>query len=123
KALPVQLNVIPDPGTTVVGRVVDTSGNLVAGAIVSTFGGRSSSTAADGSFSITQVPTVLGNIAVTATFTQPDGSILKGISAPATPVPLTITRVGTITVVPVPVITSLSRKSALAGTQVTFHLT
>lgn len=120
-ALPVQLKVIPDPGTTVVGKVVDVDGNPVAGATVSTIGGRSSITGSDGSFSITQVPTVLGNITVTAIFTQLDGSILKGISAPAGPVALAITQAGTITVVPVPVITSLSRKSALAGTQVTFH--
>ncbi len=122
KALPVQLNVIPDPGTTAIGRVVDVASNPLAGASVTTFGDRSGFTASDGSFSITQVPTVLGNIAVTATFTQPDGSILKGISAPANPVPLGTTQVGTITAVPVPVITSLSRKSALAGTQVTFHV-
>jgi hypothetical protein len=122
-ALPVQLNVIPDPGTTAIGQVVDVASNPLAGASVTTFGGRSAVTASDGSFSITQVPTVLGNIAVTATFTQPDGSILKGISAPATPVPLGTTQVGTIIVVPVPVITLLSRKAALAGTQVTFHVT
>jgi len=122
-ALPVQLNVIPDPGTTVVGTVFNVGGNPVAGAAVSTFGGRSSTTGSDGSFSIIQVPTVLGNIAVTATFVQPDGSLLKGVSAPATPVALGITQVGTITVVPVPVIISLSRKSALAGTQITFHVT
>jgi hypothetical protein len=122
-ALPMQLNVIPDPGTTAIGRVVDVASNPLAGASVTTFGGRSAFTASDGSFSITQVPTVLGNIAVTATFTQPDGSILKGISTPAIPVPLGTTQVGTITVVPVPVITLLSRKSALAGTQVMFHVT
>lgn len=122
-ALPVQLNVIPDPGTTAIGRVVDVAGNPLAGASVTTFGNRSSVTASDGSFSITQVPTVLGNIVVTATFAQPDGSILKGISTPAAPTPLGTTQVGTITVVPVPVITFLSRKSALAGTQVTFHIT
>jgi hypothetical protein len=123
KALPVQLNIIPDPGTTVVGRVVDVSGNPLARAAVSTFGGRSSITGSDGSFSITQVPTVLGNIAVTATFVQSDGSILKGISAATAPVTLGTTQVGTITVVPVPVITSMSRKSALADTQVMFHIT
>jgi len=122
-ALPVQLHVIPDPGTTVVGRVVDVSGNPLGGANVSTFGGRSALTDSDGSFSITQVPTVLGNIAVTAIFIQPDGSTLKGISLPASPIPFGITQAGTITVVPVPVITTLSRKSALAGSQVTFHLT
>jgi len=94
-ALPVQLNIIPDPGTTVVGRVVDSNGNPVAGATVSTLGSRSAITLADGSFSITQIPTVLGNIVATVSFVTPDGTILGGASSPAAPVPFGITRVNT----------------------------
>jgi len=100
RALPVQLNVIPDPGTTVVGKVVDVAGNPVAGATVSTFGGRSAVTGVDGSFSITQVPTVLGNIVVTATFTDVDGTFRKGDSAPTPPVPLGITTINSCAATP-----------------------
>ena len=94
-ALPVQLNVIPDPGTTVVGRVVDANGNPVAGATVTTLGSRSAITLSDGSFTITQVPTVLGNIVATVNFVAPDGTILGGASSPAAPVPFGTTRVNT----------------------------
>jgi len=63
----VVVNVIPDPGTTVVGRVLDKNANPVAGATVTTVGGKSSTTVADGTFSISGVQTVLGPISVTAT--------------------------------------------------------
>ncbi len=115
----VQLQVIPDPGTTVTGRVVDSGGSPVSGATVTTLGSRSSTTAADGSFSIAQVPTVAGNIQVTATFITLSGATLAGQSITVPPIRLGLTNVGTITVVPYPVITSISPKSALAGNLVT----
>jgi hypothetical protein len=115
----IQLQVIPDPGTTVTGRVVDSGGIPVSGATVSTIGSRSSATAADGSFSITQVPTVVGNVQVTATFITSSNTTLAGQSITVPPVRLGITNVGTIMIVPYPVITSISPKSALAGNQLT----
>lgn len=61
------VNVIPDPGTTVNGRVLTASGQPVAGASVSVFDSFTAQTAADGTFSIPNVPTVKGNISVKAT--------------------------------------------------------
>src|SRR5262249_6825316 len=52
----VTVSVVPDPGTTVVGRVIDTQGLPVAGATVSVLS-HSSQTAPDGTFSIPDVPT------------------------------------------------------------------
>ena len=66
RAAEVHINVIPDPLTTVVGRVIDRTLNPLAGATVTTTGGLSAITASDGSFSIANERTVLGNIAVTA---------------------------------------------------------
>jgi hypothetical protein len=65
----VVVNVIPDPGTTVVGRVLDKNQNPVAGATVTTVGGKSSTTGSSGTFSISGVATVLGAISVNATAT------------------------------------------------------
>lgn len=95
----VQINVIPDPLTTVTGRVVD--GNLMplAGASVSVLG-RTSSTGADGRFTISSVPTVQGNLVVLATFSPPSGPPLTGTSAPTAPVQGGTTNVGDIAVVP-----------------------
>jgi hypothetical protein len=114
----VTVAVIPDPGTTVIGRVVDASGNPVAGATVSvTPGTRSSTTVSDGSFSITQAPTVQGSLQVTATFLTSSGVTLAGVSITVPPVTLGTTNAGTISVLPVPKI--VSPLSALAGSQVT----
>ena len=115
----IQIQVIPDPGTTVTGRVVDGGGNPVGGATVSTLGALTATTASDGTFSITQAPTVAGNIQVTATFITPSGTTLAGLSITQPPVRSGITNVGTITVVPFPVVTSISPKSALAGSPLT----
>ncbi len=93
-------NMILDPGTTVGGRVVDGNGNPVAGATVTTNGGRSALSVADGSFSISSVPTILGNIVVNVTFTSSNGTRLAGFSGPALPVPSGVTTVGSSCVVP-----------------------
>src|SRR5262249_52995864 len=58
-AADVTINVIPDPLTTVVGRVIDRQGNPVVGATV-TSGGQASITGSDGAFSIAGVPTISG---------------------------------------------------------------
>ena len=91
----VRLSVIADPLTTVTGRVVDKSASPLAGANVSTLG-RAAVTGPDGTFSIAGVPTVQGNLAVSASFTQPDGRKLVGSSAAFPPVPSGTTSVGDI---------------------------
>jgi DNA-binding beta-propeller fold protein YncE len=93
----VAVNVIPDPLTTVVGRVLKEDSTPLAGASVSVLG-RTGATAADGTFSIANVPTIQGNLVVKATFTQQDGKILNGVSASFPPVPGGTTNVGDIVV-------------------------
>ena len=91
----VTINVIPDPGTTVIGSVVDLNQNPVAGATVTVLGGLTTKTAADGSFTFTNVPTVAGSIFATATGTV-NGVLLGGSSAVVAPVRGGTTNVGTI---------------------------
>jgi YVTN family beta-propeller protein len=91
----VVINVIPDPGTTVTGRVLDKTQTPVAGATVTTVGGKSSTTAADGTFSISGVPTVRGNISVRAVGTV-NGVSRSGSSASVPPVAKGTTNVGDI---------------------------
>jgi hypothetical protein len=91
----VTVNVIPDPGTTVTGTVVDTNHNPVAGATVTTAGGLSGTTQADGTFSIPDVPTVSITIVVNATETV-NGVSLRGTSIAVPPVRAGTTNVGTI---------------------------
>lgn len=88
----INITVIPDPGTTVTGRVVDKTGQPIAGADVTTFSLHSVSDN-NGLFSISGVPTVQGNIAVTATAVI-NGETLQGTSAVISPVPNGITDVG-----------------------------
>ncbi|PYR74373.1 MAG: hypothetical protein DMF87_22970 [Acidobacteria bacterium] len=92
----VVVNVIPDPGTTVTGRVIDMNGAGVGGAIVSTFS-RTSTTANDGTFSIPGVATVLGNIVVTASATI-NGTLQTGLSGSFAPVVGGTTDVGNVVV-------------------------
>jgi hypothetical protein len=92
----VTITVIPDPLTTVIGMVVDTEGNPVGGVTVSTVGGHSGVTLSDGSFSIPGVSTIVGSIQVRATFTTADGMVLKGASAPVSPIRAGTTDVGQI---------------------------
>ena len=108
--------VIPDPLTTVKGQVSTKAGIAVSGATVSALG-ISGSTASDGTFSIPGVPTIRGPIIVDATGIVA-GVKLAGSSAPTPPVTGGITNVGIIQVGPRPLLTSLSPKSALAGTAV-----
>jgi hypothetical protein len=93
----VQLNVVPDPRTTVIGRVLDANSNPVQGATVTTNGQQSSTTGADGTFSIPGVPTILGNIVVGASATV-NGEQLRGSSAAFAPVPGGQTNVGDVIV-------------------------
>lgn len=91
----VVVNVIPDPKTTVVGRVLDADANPLAGAAVTTNTLHTAVTNADGTFSIAGVPTILGNISVTASATV-DGKQLRGASASFAPVPGGTVNVGDI---------------------------
>jgi hypothetical protein len=85
-AQPVTVTVIPDPGTTVAGSVLDAERNPVEGAALSTNGGVTGVSLADGSFSLPGVPTILGAITVHATALI-DGSEASGISQAVAPVP------------------------------------
>jgi YVTN family beta-propeller protein len=91
----VLVNVIPDPGTTVIGRVLDKNQNPVAGATVTTAGGKSSTAGADGRFSISGVPTVQGSVSVRAVGTV-NGTSRSGNSASVSPVVGGTTDVGNI---------------------------
>ncbi len=88
------INVIPDPLTTVTGRVVDEEGAPVAGATVSVLG-RSATTGPDGRFTIPGVPTVQPTLIVRASLNR-DGTVLTGFSAPMAPVRGGTTAVGDI---------------------------
>jgi len=94
-ATSVPVNVIPDPLTTVNGRVVDEGLTPLLGANVSVLG-RTGVTGAGGTFSIPNVPTIQGNLVVNATFTQQNTTVLTGASAPTPPVLGGTTNVGDI---------------------------
>ena len=94
RAADVVLNLVPDPLTTVTGRVLTEQGATVSGATVTAFS-RSAVTRADGTFSIPGVPTILGNVAVTATATI-DGVLVTRKSASVAPVVGGMTDVGEI---------------------------
>lgn len=94
----VTIKVIPDPGTTVTGSVVDSTNTAVPGATVTTLGNHQAVTAPDGTFSIPGVPTAQGNITVSASVTLGGGQSLSGSSGAVPPVPGGVTNVGTITV-------------------------
>jgi hypothetical protein len=90
------VSVIPDPLTTVTGRVVDGNGQGIANAAVSC-SGLTGSTDAVGAFSIPGVPTVAGRIGCGAQAVV-GGELLAGTSASAPAVLGGITAVGDITV-------------------------
>jgi Tol biopolymer transport system component len=94
----VVLNVIPDPGTTADGVVVDASAAPVAGATV-TCDGVGGTSGADGHFSIAGIPTVHGKLRCTAVRATPPPT-LTGRSSPVAPVRGGVTDVGTITIAP-----------------------
>ncbi|MEE9297086.1 MAG: Ig-like domain-containing protein [Phycisphaerae bacterium] len=94
---PVTINIIPDPGTTVVGTVRDLNESPVAGATLTTNGNVVGLSEADGTFSLANVPTILGDIIVQATV-EVEGVMLNGRSAPVPPVAEGVTDVGVIVV-------------------------
>ena len=89
----VVVNVIPDPKTTVTGRVVDRDGNPLAGATVTCLG-VVGTTDANGDFSIADVATIHGPIVCSVSATVDGVSYFGRISAP-------FVRGGTTTVGPV----------------------
>jgi hypothetical protein len=91
----VQVNIIPDPGTNVTGRVVDVNQLPVPAAAVSVDAQHTATTAVDGTFSIPNVPTINGNIVVHASAIV-NGVNLVGSSTPVPPVPGGTTNVGDI---------------------------
>jgi YD repeat-containing protein len=93
------LAVIPDPGTTVAGRILDSSGQPVSGASIKVFE-QSVVSRPDGTFTIASVPTIRGPILVYAEL-QVAGLILRGESVVVLPVAGETTDVGTITLRPV----------------------
>lgn len=95
----VVINVLPDPLTTVAGRIVDKAGNPVAGAKVTASSGLSGTTAEDGTFSIPGLPTIRGAVGVSASKTVA-GALLNGRSGPKEPVPGGVTEVGDVVIRP-----------------------
>src|SRR6185295_671260 len=97
-AADVVVQVIPDPGTTVVGLVTDPAGNPIAGATAEAFGNQAT-TGSDGTFSILGVPTVRGPIIVQVSKLFGADPITAS-SVEAEPIPGGTTDVGTIVLVP-----------------------
>ncbi|MBE7500736.1 MAG: Ig-like domain-containing protein [Verrucomicrobiales bacterium] len=89
----VPLNVVADPGTAVVGRVLDEAGDPVEGATAVVFENSTGISSADGRFSIPGVSTIRGNIVVGATATVGE-VLLSGSSGPMPPVVGGVTDVG-----------------------------
>jgi hypothetical protein len=113
----VVLQVIPDPLTSAIGRVLTSTGTPVAGATVSAFT-KSAISTADGTFTLSGLPTIKGPIAVLATATV-QSTTVSGLSTATPPVAGGVTNVGDIRLFPKPVITGLKQKGVLAGTVVT----
>ena len=96
-AVDVPVLVAPDPLTTITGRVTSIDGVALVGAAVTAPGGRTTTTDADGRFTITSVPTVLGNLFASFTYTGTD--TLTGTSTAVAPVRGGTTDLGTTTLV------------------------
>jgi|GEM_PF-1401643 len=90
----VVINVIPDPNTTVTGRVLDNGGFPVSGATVTTNFGQTALTITDGTFQIMDVPTIQGSVTVMASYTNQNGEVFQATSAPVTPIPYGTVSVG-----------------------------
>ncbi|MEO8678073.1 MAG: Ig-like domain-containing protein [Vicinamibacterales bacterium] len=90
----VTVSVIPDPLTTVIGRVLDQAGQPVVGADVRVLG-HATVTGSDGRFTMAGVPTVQPLMTVRASLTQ-GATVLTGFSAATPPVRGGTTDVGDI---------------------------
>ena len=95
-AAPVIVTAINDPLTTAQGTIVDSNNSAVAGANV-LCQGKSAVSAADGTFGVAGLSTILGPIQCTATATI-SGAPEAGVSGSINPVAGGITKIGTIIV-------------------------
>lgn len=89
------MSVIPDPGTTVSGRVVLESGSGAGGAIVAC-SGHTATSLSDGTFSVPGVPTITGIVRCTANYNSPTGIPFTGVSASVNAIPGGTTNAGNI---------------------------
>ncbi|WP_096894906.1 Ig-like domain-containing protein [Candidatus Scalindua japonica] len=89
------VTVIPDPLTTILGSLVDINGGPMGGVTVTTVNNLSTTSLPDGTFSISDVPTVQGNIQVTAS-TNISGWPYRGNSPSIPAVPGGMTDAGVI---------------------------
>lgn len=94
----VVIQVVPDPLTTAVGRVVDELGSSVAGARVKS-GAVEGTSGADGAFSLPGLPTIRGPIQVSVSATLA-GEAVSGRSEAREPVPGGVTELGDVVVRP-----------------------
>ncbi len=120
-AADITLQVIPDPLTTVTGRIVDATNTPVSGVSVSALG-RQTTSVADGTFTLTGISTIQGPITVVARGTL-QSVVVGGQSLPLTPVRGGTISGGDIRITPIPNILSIAPKSALAGTSATLIIT
>ncbi len=95
-SIPVSVTAIPDPLTTVIGRVLDKLGSPVSGASVICQGFATTSSA-NGTFVVSGVGTISGAVGCNATITDNQGKVLSGASQRITPVRAGQTDVGDIT--------------------------
>ena len=118
----VAISIVPDPLTTVVGRVVDAQGQPIEGVTVSVLS-HVSQTLADGTFAIPGVPTLKPFVIVSAALVR-GGETILGASAPAPPVRNGLTDVGDITATVTTFETSLGERVTTVPTLVPlpFHV-
>lgn len=102
----VRVNVIPDPLTTVAGRVVDDQGAPLAGSAVSCLT-RAGVSLADGSFLIFGVPTTQPTFTCSASIVSAQGTSLVGKSSPLSPLRGGATAAGDILLGPAPIVSSI----------------
>jgi hypothetical protein len=96
---PVSVAAIPDPLTTITGRVIrQMDQTAAAGATVTCSQNLTATTGSDGTFTIAGAATILGNIACEASIVE-NGATLRGSSSAVPPVPAGTADVGTIAVV------------------------
>ena len=96
---PVTVNVIPDPGTTVIGRVVDRLNQPMANATVKVFETYTTVTGTDGRFSF-YAPSVLGDHIQAFITAERDGQPFAGMSASVPLIVAGVTDLGDVVVKP-----------------------
>lgn len=92
----IHVNVIPDPLTSAAGRIIDAAGNPLSGIPVMC-SGLTALSQADGIFTMSGLPTGIGDISCKASFTNAGGDLLSGLSDARDPVPGGVIGFGDIT--------------------------